>query len=68
MKIRVKDLTMCVKKTERSFIIQYIHNKHYTKVNLEIILKYEDECDKMVHGLTLIMTMAKSRLNINDFL
>ena len=62
MKIRVKDLTMCVQKTERSFMIQFIHSKHYTKVNLEIILKIEDECDKMVRGLNLIMTMNKSRL------
>ena len=55
LRIKIKELTQCSRKTTKGFVLQYIHSKSYTKVNIDIITREEEECEKCVEGITLLI-------------
>lgn len=54
-RIKIKEITQCLRKNTKGFVLQYIHSKTYTKVNIDIITREEDECEKCVEGINLLI-------------
>ena len=55
----ISNLTTCFRKNNNTFSIQYIHNKTFTKISLNIITKTEDDCEKYVNGINYLIRNRK---------
>ena len=55
----ISNLTTCFRKNNNTFTMQYIQNKTFKKISLDIITKTEDDCEKYVNGINYLIRNRK---------
>ena len=55
----VSNLTTCFRKNNKTFTIQLIHEKNFTKLSYDIITKNEEDCENYVNGINYLIRNRK---------
>ena len=55
----ISNLTTCFRKNNNTFTLQYIQNKTFQKISLDIITKTEEDCEKYVNGINYLIRNRK---------